>query len=971
MRLLNTSTGQFVWVDDPSTVRYAILSHTWQSEEEGGEQSFADVCELQITKVNSARLRDRLRGDSARPTSLFSHPALSDKIKEFCRIAGEAGYDLVWVDSCCIDKSSSAELSEAINSMYQWYRLADVCYVYLADVPDGDRPAERDSAFRLSRWRTRGWTLQELIAPRRVLFLTQTWRFLGTKMGLASTLEDMTGIDFAILTGTAELTSVSVARRMSWAAKRQTKRIEDEAYCLMGLFGVHMATIYGEGRNAFLRLQETIINTIPDQSIFAWGRSCTVTCDVSKSQLYVSASDTSNDRLAASRHGMGLLALSPQDFESARDVEPLPLEGFTSLLGVALDGDKIPTLHCLFTPQGVGLHLLLLDLSAELTQVSEALFEFHRGFNLSPHCTRQGEFHSLALLRCQDTNGSLVALPLCRLPELAPAHAQEPLVVATHAACPLPLHLHTHPRTIRLGKTTMAAAHAQLSEMKRLRKVYIYRHYGSALYPGDPLSMQLPHRSFGRAATACIAPGVKEELDVLDFHATPLSFRYTDTPNLEILTATTTLQSDTPLNGTHCGAGQDITVGITITNSLKASREPATLPQWSATVQFSVDHSLRPQFIAQGRPVPASAPSTWPASAASPSGLLGQEIPCADDSGGLHTSPVQRTGSGTLHAQAEFVLHAEWGSDRAAAADGESDTGDIRLLRVVVRSTADEYAASRAFQVSVELSERYRPTGKQLARADIPSVQLPLTTLAASIELIARNGTEQLAKSRTAVEKDRKTLWIPAITFGGLGAPPDQPSPESTKLVESMVILEFLAEVFPNAPLLPSDPLLRAKARTFVEIYRNYVSSEYLGAFFLGKPIEGVLKALETLQAALPPDGGFAAGEWSIAEAAVAPFIARLFLFLHVGLGSYTEKQGQTLRDTMASPRFARLVQWVKDVHKRPSFKKTWVSDVSIFRTRSRRSADSMSYAQDRQVELWKNHPGFRRKVVEPAQPQA
>lgn len=309
--------------------------------------------------------------------------------------------------------------------MYQWYRLADVCYAYLADVPDGDRPADQDSAFRTSGWRTRGWTLQELIAPRRVVFLTQTWRFLRTKMGLASTLEDITGIDFAILTGTAELTSVSVARRMSWAVKRQTKRIEDDAYCLMGLFGVHMATIYGEGRNAFLRLQENIIKTIPDQSIFAWGRSRTVMYDVSKSRLSVSSPTVSDDRWEASRHGMGLLALSPQDFESARDVTPLPLEGFTFLLGVAPDDHKIPALHCLFTPQGVGLHLLLLDLSAEVTQVSEVLFEFHRGVRLDPHCSRQGESHSLALLRCQDDNGSLVALPLCRLPGLAPAHVQE------------------------------------------------------------------------------------------------------------------------------------------------------------------------------------------------------------------------------------------------------------------------------------------------------------------------------------------------------------------------------------------------------------------------------------------------------------------------------------------------------------------------------------------------------------------
>ncbi|EIW57659.1 thioredoxin-like protein [Trametes versicolor FP-101664 SS1] len=192
---------------------------------------------------------------------------------------------------------------------------------------------------------------------------------------------------------------------------------------------------------------------------------------------------------------------------------------------------------------------------------------------------------------------------------------------------------------------------------------------------------------------------------------------------------------------------------------------------------------------------------------------------------------------------------------------------------------------------------------------------------------------------------------IPALTFGGPEVPPDQPSPESAKLAESMAILEFLADIFPDAPLLPADPLLRAKARTFTEIFRNYVSDEFRGAFFLGKPVAGVLQALEKLQAALPQTG-FAAGEWSIAEAAVAPFITRLFLFVRVGLGSYTEENWLMLRDALEGERFARIRKYVQDIHERPSFKKTWGDDA-------------------RQVELWKNHPGLRRRAEPIAQPPA
>ncbi|EIW58356.1 HET-domain-containing protein, partial [Trametes versicolor FP-101664 SS1] len=246
-RFLNTLTGEFEWYNDPRKVIYAILSHTWRSSEDGGEQSFGDVQNIQSTVAEGVR-----------------------KQQGICTVARKAGFRLIWSDACCIDKTSSAELSEAINSMYEWYRLSDMCYVYLEDVPDDDVPTDSTSYFCISRWHDRGWTLQELIAPERVEFLTRTWHFLGTKIGLASTLENITGVNFDILTGRAPVDSVSVARRMSWAAERETTRIEDRAYSLMGLFGVHMSPIYGEGNNAFLRLQEEIIRKVPDQSIFAW-----------------------------------------------------------------------------------------------------------------------------------------------------------------------------------------------------------------------------------------------------------------------------------------------------------------------------------------------------------------------------------------------------------------------------------------------------------------------------------------------------------------------------------------------------------------------------------------------------------------------------------------------------------------------------------------------------------------------------
>ena len=258
MWLLSTHRAELQFFPTANDVPkgYAILSHVWDLE----EQSFQDV----------QALREQCTATGLNPRDLASL-----KIRNFCILAEQHGYDWVWIDTCCIDKSSSAELSEAINSMFRWYSLAETCYAYLADVPSPNPSLSHDPAgsraFRQSKWHTRGWTLQELIAPDIVVFLSSEWKVLGTRAGLADLLQMITNIPVKVLRLETELTSTSVAARMSWAAKRKTTRPEDEAYCLMGIFHINMPTLYGEGRQAFQRLQEEIMRRSTDTTLFAWG----------------------------------------------------------------------------------------------------------------------------------------------------------------------------------------------------------------------------------------------------------------------------------------------------------------------------------------------------------------------------------------------------------------------------------------------------------------------------------------------------------------------------------------------------------------------------------------------------------------------------------------------------------------------------------------------------------------------------
>ncbi|KAH9857376.1 heterokaryon incompatibility protein-domain-containing protein [Lenzites betulinus] len=445
-RFLDTFSGQFIWIEDPSTVSYAILSHTWRSPQDGGEQTYTQVQEIRH-RSRLARTEEN-PGSSPNVDAFLSNPELSDKIKGFCKVAREAGYRLVWIDACCIDKTSSAELAEAINSMFELYRLAEVCYVYLVDVPDGEDPYDSSSKFYRSRWHTRGWTLQEVIAPKRVVFLTATWTFLTTKMAIAATLADFTGIDVDILTGQATLATVSVARKMSWAARRETTRVEDEAYSLLGIFGIHLSPIYGEGHNAFLRLQEEIMRTVADYSIFAWGPRCTLR---SLDGIVDLGSDTSCPS------DSGLLAQSARSFLPAHSVDMLSPSEYESLFQEIWPSCGVlpPIISSVMTPQGVRLRLVCIDLPPKIVC---AVLGGKSGDEHVPceECLKLGQGSQLALLPCVDQRRCLITLPL-----QLKATSRDELTgarLATHARCARSGCLSRAPyRALRLGRRVWMA----------------------------------------------------------------------------------------------------------------------------------------------------------------------------------------------------------------------------------------------------------------------------------------------------------------------------------------------------------------------------------------------------------------------------------------------------------------------------------------------------------------------------------
>ncbi|KAI0547713.1 HET-domain-containing protein [Xylaria curta] len=258
MRLINTHTLDLEEFYGTEIPKYAILSHTWLRREE-------------------VTFQEWLRRDT--DTSIQAKSGYT-KILASCRIARDSSLEWLWVDTNCIDKTSSAELAEAINSMYEWYRGSEICFAYLSDV--SARAGEKNDPefkkeFSRSRWWTRGWTLQELLAPDRVLFFTREWKSIDNRKALASDIGLITGISKEYLSRGGTFPQRAYAsEKMPWLSKRETTRIEDMAYCMLGLFDINMPLLYGEGRKAFWRLQEEIIRASSDHTIFCWTWTNTV-----------------------------------------------------------------------------------------------------------------------------------------------------------------------------------------------------------------------------------------------------------------------------------------------------------------------------------------------------------------------------------------------------------------------------------------------------------------------------------------------------------------------------------------------------------------------------------------------------------------------------------------------------------------------------------------------------------------------
>ncbi|KAI1762282.1 HET-domain-containing protein [Hypoxylon sp. FL1150] len=372
MRLLNTDSGDIeLFFGEDTPHEYAILSHRW-----GGEEiSYQDW--LARSSRPDIRSRDGY-----------------EKIQHCCEQAKADGFNWVWIDTCCIDKTSSQELSEAINSMFQWYRGSAVCYAYLRDY---DNKTFDAACLKNNEWFFRGWTLQELVAPRNVIFYNKHWQRFGSKsdQDVCEAISRITKIDVEFLLG-SDLEYASIAKRMSWASRRKTTRVEDTAYCLMGLFDINMPLLYGEGVKAFKRLQEEIMKQYPtDHSLYAWGIPVD-SCSIEIPPTYRMIQESIDDPLASDEPLPGFLARSPKDFEYSRNYSPIPdAWSFYSTFWT----DNKPASYASVVGKGISIEL----------PISKIYNFFYMFTELSVLQAKQGNY---AMLLCKDDTNEDVTLSI-------------------------------------------------------------------------------------------------------------------------------------------------------------------------------------------------------------------------------------------------------------------------------------------------------------------------------------------------------------------------------------------------------------------------------------------------------------------------------------------------------------------------------------------------------------------------------
>ncbi|KAK7437912.1 hypothetical protein VKT23_018347 [Stygiomarasmius scandens] len=241
LRLINTNTHRLV--DFPEHrdkyPPYAILSHRWLGNE--------------VTYQEYLQPRDETRKKSG-----------YRKILQACNQARLDGFEYIWIDTCCIDQKNKEEVAQNVKSMYAYYGNSDVCYAYLVDVTRAARISNRRHLWKQSGWFKRGWTLQELVAPREVVFFDSYWIRIGDKESLKDEIHDLTGIPSSVLEGSKPLVEIDIRERMSWCAGRRTTKPADVAYSLLGILGVQLEPDYNEDvASAFRRLQTALIEAYP------------------------------------------------------------------------------------------------------------------------------------------------------------------------------------------------------------------------------------------------------------------------------------------------------------------------------------------------------------------------------------------------------------------------------------------------------------------------------------------------------------------------------------------------------------------------------------------------------------------------------------------------------------------------------------------------------------------------------------
>ncbi|KAK7443543.1 hypothetical protein VKT23_015716 [Stygiomarasmius scandens] len=247
-RLIDTYSLKLVEFGNAEIIpSYAILSHRWV---QGEEVLYAEFLQSQDGGGKFSKPKEGYR-----------------KIEAACRQAREDGIRFIWIDTCCVEQGNHVDVAANITSMYGYYQNAKVCYVYLADIEKHDmfNKEDRLGIHQRSEWLYRGWTLQELIAPRTVVFFNKHWERIGDKYKLREKLYEVTAVPSLVLSGKQPVQNVDVLTRMSWSFSRRTTKIQDGAYCLQGLLGVSIEPNYDESSLAsFNRLGKALFDAHPE-----------------------------------------------------------------------------------------------------------------------------------------------------------------------------------------------------------------------------------------------------------------------------------------------------------------------------------------------------------------------------------------------------------------------------------------------------------------------------------------------------------------------------------------------------------------------------------------------------------------------------------------------------------------------------------------------------------------------------------